>query len=76
MQANAQELDVDRQKRLAQLAEKEKAALKAEEEARKQSSRYGGKGDFMSALKKKTIDMDLGERVRRGKGTLVRDREE
>ena len=76
MQANAQELDVDRQKRLAQLAEKEKAALEAEEEARKRSSRYGGKGDFMSALSKKTIDMDLGERVRRGKGTLVRDREE
>lgn len=76
MQANAQELDVDRQKRLAQLAEKERAALEAEEEARKRNSRYGGKGDFMSVLNKKTIDMDLGERVRRGKGTLVRDREE
>ncbi|KAF8425639.1 Pre-mRNA splicing factor-domain-containing protein [Tirmania nivea] len=76
MQANAQELNVDRQKRLAQLAVREKTALEAEEEARKRSSRYGGKGDFMSALNRKTIDMDLGERVRRGKGTLVRDREE
>lgn len=76
MQANAEELVVDRQKRLAGLAEKEKVALQAEEEARKRSSRYGGKGDFMSALNRKTIDMDLGERVRRGKGTLVRDREE
>lgn len=76
MQANAEELNSDRQKRLSELAEKEKAALEAEEEARKRSSRYGGKGDFMSALNKKTIDMDLGERVRRGRGTLVGDREE
>jgi len=76
MQVNAQELNIDRHKRLAQLAVREKAALEAEEEARKRSSRYGGKGDFVSALNKKTIDMDLGERVRRGKGMLVRDREE
>lgn len=76
MQANAEELDIDRQKRLADLAEKERAALEREEEARRRSSRYGGKGDFMTSLNKKSFDMDLGERVRRGRGTLVRNREE
>ncbi|KAF8475815.1 Pre-mRNA splicing factor-domain-containing protein [Kalaharituber pfeilii] len=76
MQAAAEELNTDRQKRLSELAEKEKAELEAEEEARKRSSRYGGKGEFMTALNRKAVDMDLGERVRRGKGTLVRDRGE
>lgn len=76
MQANAEELDIDRQKRLADLADKERVKLEGEEEARRRSSRYGGRGDFMTSLNKKTFDMDLGERVRRGKGTLTKDREE
>ncbi|KAI5801424.1 Pre-mRNA splicing factor-domain-containing protein, partial [Peziza echinospora] len=76
MQENAEALGSDRQKRLAELAEKEKAELEAEEAARMRSSRLGGKGEFMSALNKKAGNLDLGERVRRGKGTLVRDREE
>ena len=73
MQSNADELDTGRVKRLAEIAEKEKADLVAEEEARKRSSRMGGKGQFMSALNKKAVDLDLGERVRRGKGTLMRE---
>lgn len=76
MEANAEELDIDRKKRLATIAEKERTELEGEEEARRRSSRYGGRGDFMSSLNKKTFDMDLGERVRRGKGTLVKIREE
>jgi len=72
MQVDAEELDIDRRQRLVDLAEKERAALKAEEEARKRSNRYGGRGDFMASLNKKALDMDLGERVRRGRGTLIK----
>lgn len=72
MQANADQMNVDRAKRLTELSEKEKAELEKEEAARIHSSKYGGKGSFLSGVNKKAGDLDLGERVRRGRQTLIK----
>lgn len=72
MQANANQMNADRAKRLAELSEKEKIELEKEEAARTQSSKYGGKGAFMSGVNRKAANLDLGERVRRGRQTLIK----
>lgn len=72
MQANADQMNVDRAKRLTELSEKEKAELDKEEAARLHSTKYGGKGAFLSGVNKKAGDLDLGERVRRGRQTLIK----
>lgn len=72
MQANADQMNVDRAKRLTELSEKEKAELDKEEAARIHSSKYGGKGAFLSGVNRKAGDLDLGERVRRGRQTLIK----
>lgn len=72
MQSNADQMNVDRAKRLTELSEKEKVELEKEEAARIHSSKYGGKGAFLSGVNRKAGDLDLGERVRRGRQTLIR----
>ncbi|MCJ1305936.1 RNA-splicing factor [Hypocenomyce scalaris] len=76
MQAAASELDHNREKRIAAMEEREKADREADEVARARSAKYGGKGDFVNNLNRKAGDIDLGERIRRGKGALEREREE
>lgn len=72
MQSNADQMNVDRANRLTELSEKEKVELEKEEAARIHSSKYGGKGAFLSGVNKKAGDLDLGERVRRGRQTLIK----
>ncbi|KAL8945425.1 MAG: hypothetical protein Q9211_000028, partial [Gyalolechia sp. 1 TL-2023] len=67
MQQNASELDQDRGKRIAAIAEREDAERKADETARARSARYGGRGDFVQGLNRKAGDLDIGERMRRGR---------
>jgi len=76
MVANASQMNADRVKRLAELAITEKAELEAEEKARMRSSKLGGKGEFLTGVNRKVGDLDLGERVRRGRQTLVAERED
>ncbi|KAH8908061.1 hypothetical protein BR93DRAFT_592455 [Coniochaeta sp. PMI_546] len=73
MQAAASELDVDRERRLKALEEAERAAREAEDKARQRSSKIGGDRHFMNGLQLKAGDMDLAERIGRGKKGLVRD---
>jgi hypothetical protein len=74
MQQDASKLDLDREKRLAALAEKEKADREAEDKARTQSSKYGDKrADFVSALHRKAADGGLAERIGRGRQGLQKD---
>lgn len=73
MQAAASELDVDRERRLAALEEAERAAREAEDKARQRSSKIGGDRHFMNGLQLKAGDMDLAERLGRGKKGLVKD---
>ncbi|KAJ7070843.1 hypothetical protein C8F01DRAFT_1206514 [Mycena amicta] len=72
MQSNAQTMSVERQERLADLLEKEKAELARDEEARRQSK---GMGNFLSHEQKKVFGGSIGleDRIRRGRAGLVVD---
>jgi hypothetical protein len=73
MQQDASSLDMDREKRLAALAEQEEATREADEKARARSSKYGDKGDFVNALHRKAGEMALGDRIGRGRQGLMKD---
>ncbi|RKU43212.1 RNA-splicing factor [Coniochaeta pulveracea] len=75
MQAAASDLDTDRERRLKQIEEAERAAREADEKARQRNAKIGGDRHFMNSLHKKAGDIDLAERLGRVKGGLVRDEE-
>ena len=70
MQSAANELDDQRSSRLKALEEQERGRLAQEEKARERSSKYGGRGDFVHGLNRKVGEMDVGERIKRGRGGL------
>ncbi|KAJ6621158.1 Pre-mRNA splicing factor-domain-containing protein [Mycena sp. CBHHK59/15] len=72
MSANATSMSVERQERLAQMLEKEKADLARDEEARIKSKGMGG---FLSQEQKKVFGGSIGleDRIRRGRGGMVVD---
>jgi len=70
MQADANDLENQRTNRLAALEEQERARREAEERARERSSKYGGRGEFVHSLNRKAGEMDIGERMQRGRGNL------
>ena len=76
MQGAASELDQDRGKRIAAIAERERLEREEEEKARASSAKYGGKGDFVHGLHRKAGEMDIGERMRRGRGGLEKGGED
>lgn len=73
MQQDASALDRDREKRLAALAEQEKADREAEDKVRARSSKYGDKGDFINGLHRKAGDMGLADRIGRSRQGLQRE---
>lgn len=70
MQADADDLDAVRSNRLAAIEERERAEREAEQKARDRSGKYGGRGDFVSGLNRRAGEMDIGERIKRGRGNL------
>ena len=72
MQSAASALATDRASRLAALAERENADREADEAARARSAVLGGKGAFVSGLERRAGGLELGERLRRGRGGLER----
>jgi len=72
MSSNASSMNVERQQRLAELLEKEKAEQEAEEKLRAKSKGMGG---FLSHEQKKVFGGvgGLEERIRRGRGGMVVD---
>ncbi|KAK7059205.1 RNA-splicing factor [Paramarasmius palmivorus] len=72
MSSDAKTMDVERQERLKQLLEKEKAELAADEAARAKSKGMGG---FLSQEQKKVFGGSGGleDRIRRGRGAMVID---
>ena len=70
MQQAASELDQDREKRMAAIAERERTEREDEEKVRAKSAKLGGKGEFVHGLHRKAGDLDIGERMRRGRGGL------
>jgi len=66
MQQDATELDVQRQKRLEEIAERERRAAEQEDKARARNARYGGgRADFVNGFHKRAGDLSLSERVGR-----------
>lgn len=76
MQQAATELDQDREKSLAAIAERERVEREKEEKTRAKSAKFGGKGEFVQGLQRKAGEMDIGERMRRGRGALEKGEEE
>ncbi|MCJ1255774.1 RNA-splicing factor [Lignoscripta atroalba] len=76
MQQAASELDQDRERRIAAVSEREEADRRADDAARARSAKHGGKGDFVNGLNRKAGDIDIGDRIRRGRGGLEKEREE
>lgn len=70
MQSNAVSVETDRQKRLLDLLEKEKAELETENHAREKSKGMGG---FLSQEQKRVFGGagGLEDRIRRGRHGLV-----
>ncbi|MCJ1274517.1 RNA-splicing factor [Puttea exsequens] len=66
MQADADELEDQRVKRLAAIDEQERERRKVEDEARERSSKYGGRGDFVHGLNRKAGEIGMAERLQRG----------
>jgi hypothetical protein len=73
MQQAASELDKDRDDRLKAIAEREANDLKAEEAARARSSKYGGKGDFLTSVNRRAGELGVGERIQRGRVGYEKD---
>lgn len=73
MQQDASTLDVDRERRLAALAEQEKIDREAEDNARAKSSKYSDKADFVNGMHLKVGSMGLADRIGRGRQGLQRD---
>lgn len=73
MQQDASDLDQDREKRLAALAEKEQAIRDADEKSRAKSSKYSDKADFVKGMHLQVGNMGLSDRIGRGRQGLQRD---
>ncbi|KFH45539.1 Pre-mRNA-splicing factor-like protein [Hapsidospora chrysogenum ATCC 11550] len=69
MQSAATELDVDRQKRLAALEERERQAREADDQGRQRR----GDRAFVNSLHKQAGALDLGDRMGRGRQGYQRD---
>lgn len=65
MQQDASELDQQRTRRLAEIAERDKQQKERDDAARAKNARYGGRADFVNNFHKKAGDMSLGQRMGR-----------
>jgi hypothetical protein len=73
MQEAASNLDKDRDRRLTALDDAERQEREADDKARQRSAKYGGDRHFMNGLHRKAGDMNLAERIGRGRQGLQRD---
>lgn len=65
MQQDASELDRQREQRLAEIAERERADIERDAAARARNAKYGGRADFVGNFHKKAGDMTLSQRMGR-----------
>jgi Pre-mRNA splicing factor/N-terminal domain of CBF1 interacting co-repressor CIR len=76
MQQAASEIDQDRERRLAAIAAKDKETAERDDASRARNAKMGGRADFVNGLNRKVIgEMDLGERMGRGKSGMEREQE-
>lgn len=65
MQQDADELDQQREKRLAEIGARDKAELGRDDAARARNAKYGGRAQFVDKFHAKASDMSLSERMGR-----------
>lgn len=65
MQQDATDLDKQREKRLAELAERERVQNERDEDARMRNAKHGGRAEFVNSFHKKAGEMSLGQRMGR-----------
>lgn len=63
MQEAATDLDQDRERRLALLAEQERAAQDADDKARQRNKKFGGDAGFMNQLHSRAAEMKVADRA-------------
>ena len=73
MQRLASDLDQDREKRLKAVAAEEAAQLEREEAARTRSSKYGGKGEFLTRINRQVGELGVGDRIHRGRNGFKKE---
>lgn len=66
MQTAASDLDIDRERRLAELEAREKQEREADDKARQRDSKFGGR-TFTNGLHQKASDISLADRIGRGR---------
>lgn len=65
MQQDASELDLQRERRLADIAERDRQQHEREEASRAKNARYGGRADFVNSFHKKAGELTLSQRMGR-----------
>jgi hypothetical protein len=65
MQQDATELDQQREKRLADLAAKDRLDAARDDTTRARNAKYGGRADFVGGFHKKAGDLSLADRMGR-----------
>jgi hypothetical protein len=75
MQQNATDLDKMRTERLAAVDAQEQTKREADEAARARTSKDGGRGTFISGINKRAGDLDLSERLQRGRRNIEKEQE-
>ncbi|KAK4125204.1 hypothetical protein N657DRAFT_644039 [Parathielavia appendiculata] len=63
MQEAATDLDKDRERRLAMIAEQERVAQEMDERARQRNKRFGGDAGFMNQLHTRAAELKVADRV-------------
>lgn len=75
MQQDASELDQQRERRLADIAEREKAERARDDASRARNAKYGGRADFVNSFHKKAGDLSLAQRMGRN-GTTQKEQDD
>lgn len=75
MQQDATDLDQQREKRLGEIAERERRERERDDSARMRSSKHGVRAEFVDKFHKKAGEMSLGQRMGRN-GVSVRESDE
>ncbi|RMZ87138.1 hypothetical protein DV736_g5642, partial [Chaetothyriales sp. CBS 134916] len=75
MQQDANDLDQQREKRLAEIAAKDRADADRDEASRARNAKYGGRADFVGGYHRKAGDLGLAERMGRN-GVAVGSRDD
>ncbi|OCT52007.1 putative pre-mRNA-splicing factor CWC25 [Cladophialophora carrionii] len=73
MQQAASELHDERERRLADIAERERADRERDDAVRAKNAKHGGRADFVNSFHKRAGDLTLGERMGRNGTSRTED---